>query len=645
MLQFPASADPRISILIPVYNETSITLDCLKSILKHTADLNYEVIVVDDHSSAETKSCLERVKGLRLLTNDTNRGFIHSCNAAARAARGEFLVFLNNDTEVTENWLAALLRVFENRADAGLVGAKLLYPDGRLQEAGGIIWSDGSGVNYGRGDLPDRPEYNYLRAVDYCSGACLLMRKAFFEQLNGFDDFYAPAYYEDSDLAFKVREAGKTVYYQPFSVVTHHEGVSSGTSTLSGIKQYQAINQSKFRAKWARELAHRLPNNTSVVRGARQGGHQRRALIVDARVLTPNQDSGSLRMIGLLRCLEELGLHSTFIPLNLLGVSPYTEQMQELGVECLHAPFIAGLDTFLLEHGDQFDLILLSRAQVVEEILPLCRKHAPDIPVIFDTVDLHSLRQKREAAIGSNDAKLEQARAMEILEVKLGSEADAILVVSSVEEAILAEKLPNSRIALVSNIHEIHPPVASFESRRDFFFIGGFEHGPNEDGVIWFCQEIMPKVLYLLPEAIFHVVGSNMPNSIRALAGDHVIAHGQVEDLERFFETCLLSVAPLRFGAGVKGKINQSMSFGVPVVSTPIGIEGMHLVPEGNVLLADTPEEFARQVVRLHHDRDLWGRLSKNGLRNIEEHFSSSVAKRNLQALLLELGVLPGIGL
>jgi GT2 family glycosyltransferase/glycosyltransferase involved in cell wall biosynthesis len=640
LLHFPQCHEPQVSILIPIFNQGEATLACLKSILKNTVALNYEVIVVDDNSSAQTARCLEQVKGLRVLTNKSNLGFLHSCNEAAAVALGEYLLFLNNDTEVTQGWLVALLRIFERRMDAGLVGAKLVYPDGRLQEAGGIIWRDASGVNYGKWDHPDKPEYNYVREVDYCSGACMLIPKALFDRIGGFDAIYAPAYYEDTDLAFKVRKAGRKAYYQPFSVVIHHEGQTSGTSTESGVKRFQLVNQTKFRTKWARDLSRQLAGDASHIRGARQRGPKLRVLVIDARVLCPDQDAGSMRMLSLLLILQELGFQVSFIPANLLRVSPYTERMQELGIECLHFPFLPGFDTFFAERGREFDVIVLSRAHVAEEMLPLCRKHTPNTPVIFDTVDLHFLRGHREAELTQDEAKRKRAAEMEALELGLGSASDAVVVVSTEERKILKEKLPGHRIALISMIHDVQSEIPPYSSRRDCLFVGGFEHTPNVDAMLWFSSEIMPRVLEQLPEAKLHIIGSKIPESIRLLASEHIITHGYVERIEPFLESCVLSVAPLRYGAGVKGKITQSMSWGLPVVSTSIGVEGMHLEHEKNVLVADKAAVFARHIVQLHRDPELWQRLSQNGLKTIEEHFSMAAARRNLEELLLQLGVL-----
>ncbi len=641
LLRIQQSTRPKVSIIIPVFGQTAVTLKCLKAIERHTRGLAYEVIVVDDNSDERTRLLLDQVRGIRLIHNDVNLGFVHSCNRGARAAEGEYLVFLNNDTEVTHGWLSAMLRVFDQRRDCGLVGAKLIYPDGRLQEAGGIIWSDASGINYGNGDDPDKPEYNYLRQVDYCSGACIATPRELFKQLGGFDERYVPAYYEDTDLAFRVREAGLAVYYQPAASIIHHEGQTSGRDTSTGVKRYQLVNQEKFFRKWQPQLATHLPRAQSNVTRARDRSLQRRALVVDARVLQPDRDSGSLRMWNLLRILQSFSFQPTFLPINRQRVSPYTERMQELGVECLYGPHAGELDEFFACRGAEFDLIILSRAGVAWSVLPLCRRHAPAVPVIFDTVDLHFLREQREAEIEARLTKRRQARVREATELRLVEQCDATVVVSPVEQALLREKCPGREIAVISNIHECSVGrIPRFEMRRDFLFVGGFEHTPNIDAMVWFCGEIMPRIVQELPEAKLHIVGSNMPASIRTLENEHVVTHGYVEDLVEFFDKCLLSVAPLRWGAGVKGKINQSMSHGVPVVATSVAAEGMYLVDDENVLLADDSPQFARQVVRLCRDPALWQRLSEQGQANVREHFSFDAAKRNLTALLDRMGLL-----
>jgi hypothetical protein len=198
-LLLPRSDEPTVSVIIPTYGAVEYTLCCLASITANPPKAAIEVIVVDDATQGGSTACLASVRGIRLMVNSRNLGFIRSCNIAARVANGEFVLFLNNDTQVLPDWLDALLVPFRSRSDVGAVGSKLLYPDGRLQEAGCIIWDDGSGWNFGRLDSPDRPAYNYLREVDYCSAASLLVPRALFNAMGGFDERYAPAYCEDSD--------------------------------------------------------------------------------------------------------------------------------------------------------------------------------------------------------------------------------------------------------------------------------------------------------------------------------------------------------------------------------------------------------------------------------------------------------------
>ena len=374
-IKLPAAAAPEISIIIPIYNQLDLTLGCLESLLRHRGATSFEVIIVDDNSEQLVRDTLGRVNGLRLISNEANQGFVFNCNLGAQAARGAFVLFLNNDTEVTPGWLESLCRVFQEHPQAGAVGAKLVYPDGRLQEAGGIIWEDGSGINYGKGDDPDRPEYNYLRQVDYCSGACLLVPRDLFLTVGGFDTRYRPAYYEDADLAFAIRAAGREVYYQPAARIIHFEGVSSGTDTRSGIKRHQALNQAKFEAKWATTLkGHGI--DASLQHVARDRYARSRILVIDACALTPDADSGSLRMFNLLQMLAQQGAKVTFAAENLQSYEPYSTQLRLAGIEHLSVPHVFNLTQYLESHGYEFDVIVLSRKHIAQQFIDTVRRVA-----------------------------------------------------------------------------------------------------------------------------------------------------------------------------------------------------------------------------------------------------------------------------
>ena len=629
----PTSTAPRVSIVIPVYDKVAYTLACLRSLGEHVGSVPFEVIVVDDGSSDATPQRLAGVAGIRALRNAQNLGFIGSCNAGAAVARGDYVLFLNNDTVVTAGWLDALVRCIEQAPQAGLVGAKLVYPDGRLQEAGGIVFDDASGWNVGRFEEPGDPRYSFRREVDYCSGAAILLRRELFAKLGMFDTRYTPAYYEDTDLAFAVRAAGLKVYVEPASVVIHFEGITSGTDTGSGIKRYQVVNRGKFADKWKDALARQPKPGTPITRAATHRA-DKRVLIVDATTPMPDHDSGSLRMVNLMRVLADLGCQVSFMPENRLYVERYTDALQELGVEALYAPYAQDPVKFLRERGNEFDLVILSRHYVAASFVGLVRLYAPQARLAFDTVDLHYLREQRAAELAGDAALARHAASTRAQELKLIRESDVTLVVSPVERELLAQDAPGARVEVLSNVHEIHGCRRPFGERRDLVFVGGFQHPPNTDAVEWFVAEVFARVRAALPEVRFHVIGSRAPDSIRALADEHVLVHGFVEDIQPYMDGCRISVAPLRYGAGVKGKVNMAMSCGLPVVATPAAVEGMHVRAGEDVLVATDAVTFAADIVRLYHDEALWNTLSANGLANVERHFSFAAARAAVRKLL-----------
>ena len=634
-VSFVRHNEVKVSIVIPVFNQVDFTLACLSAVQQYSGSIPYEVIVVDDASTDATSEVIGAIPGLVYLRAEANAGFIASCNRGAAAARGSYLVFLNNDTTVTAGWLDALSDTFTFEPTAGLVGSKLVYPDGRLQEAGGIIWRDGSGWNRGKFQNAAKPEYNFLREVDYCSAASVMIPKSLFDQLGGFDRKYAPAYYEDTDLAFKVAQAGRKVLYQPLSVVIHYEGVTGGTDLSAGTKKYQDVNRGTFLSTWAAVLAGK-PDNGDVATYEALPPGKKRILVIDHHLPMPDRDSGSLRMFQILTILQGLGHRVTFLPDNLADIPPYADDLRKRGIEVMHHPHAKKIPEYLESHGPQFDAVILSRCDFARKHIDDVRRFAPQSRIIFDTVDLHFLREDRAADL-TQDAELKKsAIAKRELEYGLVDKSDQTWVVSPIEQAILRAAHPEKSIEVVSNIVDAPGSVTPFPLRSDILFIGSFQHPPNTDAVLFFAREIFPQVRAALPGIKFYIIGDKAPPDVVALADEDIVVTGYQADVSSYFNRIRLSIAPLRYGAGVKGKVNQSMGLGVPVVATSVAVEGMDLQSRVHALIADDPAEFAAAIVEVYQSEDLWRTISAQGLEKIRESYSIDAARTQLRSLLAD---------
>ncbi|HEY7511902.1 MAG TPA: glycosyltransferase [Vicinamibacteria bacterium] len=644
-LRFERPARPTASIVIPVHNQHRHTWECLRSLAAAADTRGCEVIVVDDGSHDQTRAMLDAVEGIRTLRFDRNRGFVEACNLGGGAARADRIVFLNNDTLVADGWLRPLVETHEQEPGAGVVGAKLVYPDGRLQEAGGIVWRDGSAWNYGRGDDPDQPEYSYARDVDYCSGACLLVDRALFWRLGGFDRYYSPAYYEDVDLCFRARAAGRRVIYQPAARVVHLEGGTGGTDPAAGAKRFQAINQARLVERWADVLrAHREPGVDPALEKER--GVQKRALVVDDRVLAPDRDAGSARMWKLIEVLQGLSFKVTFAAAGLGRVEPYVQRLQRRGVEVLYAPFVTSVVEHLRGAGAHYDLVLLSRPDVGAAYADAVRALCPRARLVYDAVDLYFVREGREAELRSDPALQAAAQARKRQEIGVIENADAVLVVSPVDLDVVRREASATPAHVVSDIQDVQGSRRSFADRRDLLFIGGFAHRPNVDAVRYFVECVFPLVRRRLPGVRLHVIGSDPPADVRSLAAEDVNVVGYARDLAPWLADCRVFVAPIRFGSGVRVKVTLSLSHGLPVVATPAAVEGMRLTPERDVLVADAPGAFCSAIARLYEDEKLWTRLSAGGLDTVRRLYSRETARVTLQQVVspnvpIEIGPAP----
>jgi GT2 family glycosyltransferase/glycosyltransferase involved in cell wall biosynthesis len=645
-IDLPASADPRVSIIVPTYGQVDYTLRCLASIAAAPPTTPFDVLVIDDAADDPRLPQLAKVRGLRLVRWPENRGFLRSCNDAAAIAKGELLFFLNNDTELRPDAVDALVRLLDARPDAGMVGSRLLYPDGRLQEAGGIVWRDGSAWNYGNGDDPRKPEYNYVREADYISGAAIMVPRARWEEMGGFDEAFLPAYCEDSDLAFRLRAAGWKVLYQPASVVIHHEGVSHGTDTGAGIKAHQVANTAKLHARWKEDLSRNaFPPGEHVMRARDRAQGRTVTLVIDHYVPEPDRDAGSRTILAFIDALVASGRCVKFLPVNLYRSPGYTETLQQRGVEVVHGPWIGSLDRWLELNGAEIDEVLLSRPSVAVELLPRLRAHCR-APIVFYGHDLHFARMQLVPGAMDSTARREEVEQMEALERRIWQNVDLAIYPSEEEAARVRELAPGVRARSVPAY--AFPPA---ETRTEaappaggLIFVGGFRHPPNVDAALWLVHEILPLVRQHHPGLPLAIVGSHPTPEVLALAGNGVDVTGPVsdEELGARYARARVAICPLRVGAGVKLKVVEAMQRGVPVVTTPVGAQGLPGLAE----ICDvgrTAAELAEATARLLSDDDLWLRRTAAQAAYVAERFSPEAMRQALDAAFAEARRPPGL--
>lgn len=414
VLHFKQYEKPLVSIVIPVYNQFEYTYNCLKSILMNSGECSYEVIIANDCSTDLTTQLGDVAKGINIINNKDNLRFLLNCNNAAKYAKGEYLLFLNNDTQVQQDWLQPLIDLMKKDTTIGMVGSKLIYADGYLQEAGGILWDDASAWNYGNRQNPNDSEFNFVHEVDYISGAAIMIRTKLWKEIGGFDERFVPAYCEDSDLAFEVRKHGYKVVYQPKSVVVHFEGISNGTDVTTGQKKYQVENQKKFYEKWKDELKqNHFPNGQDVFLARERGKGKKHILVIDHYVPQYDKDAGSKTTFMYLKMLVGKGYRITFLGDNFYQHEPYTTELQQMGIFVLYGPkYAEHWKEWLMENMQYFDIFYLNRPHITIKYIDFIKEHARG-KIIYYGHDLHFLRIQREYELDGREEKLEESEKVE----------------------------------------------------------------------------------------------------------------------------------------------------------------------------------------------------------------------------------------
>lgn len=670
--------DIEVSFIVTFKDNAERTVQCLAELFKTSREASsVEFVLVDDGSTADTSVIDHAIAVLRhyflirvkKIHNAQSQGYGGANSAGARLASGKYLVFLNNDAFVTNGWLRSLLDTFQSTpSTTGVVGPLFMNSTGWVMEAGGVVWSDGSAANFGRFETPQH-YHLFRRPVDYISAACIMIKRNMFLEIGGFDPQYGLGYWEDTDLALSLATIGLDIVMQPMSVVIHDEGGSLSSAKAA----LMARNQRLFQQKWAATLrtkhcASSVPLLTASLRLAGQN----RLLFIDENIPGTDRDSGSVRTLNMLRILLELGFQVSFH-----AVSSRDEQQRYENTARFYGVHVlpVGKNIVFQHKGTcMYEVIIVSRFNIYESVVRHIVESCPHAKVVFDTVDVHFLRNARLALTSKQLWNFDHTTGAQVLkwllsdsvaakqlalardrEVHLMNRSNVTLVVSSTEAKLLERLAPGVNVRVVSNIHDVdtsrQTPLGC-QQRKGLLFVGNFNHFPNQQAVDALVHDVIPALSEQLDPSLLqgmtlHVVGT-ASSSARIPAGRQskvkIKVHGWMSELELrlLYRSVKVVVAPLMSGAGVKGKLNQAMMYGVPVVATPIAAEGMHLVDGVDVMLATTPGQFVDKLLRLYTNCTLWDAVVKGGFSNIQEHFSMQTAAKQLKDIMSQLGISTG---
>jgi GT2 family glycosyltransferase len=637
-LRLPEVAAPVVSVVMVTHNGAETVLGAVEALAQNT-EAPYELIVVDNASSDGTVDHLKSgVVGATIVENADNTGFARASNQGAALARGEYLCFLNPDAFVQPGWLPPLLDAFQRDTSVGAAAPLFLHPDGSVQEAGSALDSEGSALSIGDGDDAESFAHRFRRTIDYGSAACLLVRADLFRDLEGLDPVYTPAYYEDADLCFKLREGGFVTAFEPTSRVVHLRGGGSPQA-----QRLMKMNRRIFAERWSERLKLRHPlhadqKNPRIHVAHRDAEVLERILVIDDRVPHHDRGSGDPRMAKMLAEINDLWPDAR---VTLLAAIPknaerYAAPLLESGIEIALAD--ERFDRWLERRRYHYSVVLVSRAYNIFRFEQQLRRTQPQARRIYD---IEALAFRRYEHRDDDKARM-------LLEFELqGIEgADVVLCVSE-EEAAFARERTSVPVHVLSTYVNVLEPAPSFEERDGVVFFGGFlagSGGPNEDAAVHLVEEVMPILWDAMPEFRLEIIGANPTPVIRELQGPLVDVVGFVPDPAEHLSRARVHVHPLRFGAGIKLKLIDTMAAGLPFVTTPTGAEGLGLGDLEDVLVAESPDELARLALDLYRDPELWNRVQGELLGRVEERFGRARFRRTLIEAFGQVGVAPPPG-
>lgn len=632
-IALPSHEHPKVSIIIPAYKGLGDVLNCLRSVSNTvTSEPPFEVILIDDCPEEPLCEHLAKIKGLRLLANENNLGFLLSCNKAASHARGEYLCFLNSDTIVTKGWLVGLVDELYINQKTAIAGCMLLNPNGTIQDAGWRIQHNGWGHPLGRDADESDSRYTYRRTVDCVTGACFLIKQDTWKKLDGFDIAYAPAFYEEFDLAFRARRLGLDTVYVPSSKVYHLGSSSYGAERRDELSK---INHKTFSARFSEEL-RKQPHITDDEFSLLSAGPRRPViLVVDDHMPDPTKHAGSLTLCSYLTLLLKVGWRVVYAPYHGVDQLEEVTELENLGIEIIKNRTI---DKWLKVNGRHLSYVWLSRPQIASDLISVVRKNTK-AQIVYYTHDLHHLRMEREASLKGSVELAAEAKKMKKVEIEVIDRVDLVLSPSDQESSAIRKLKPKANVGTIlpyffSEEDTSFRRSEDFEKVKDIVFVGGFPHTPNVDAALLLAHEIMPKIWLTNPESKLILVGYAPPPQVEALASDRIVVTGHVPDIKPYLSQARLMLAPLRYGAGVKGKVIEALRYGLPVVTTPIGAEGMASAFREVLIVCETVSEMVAATEKLLADPVYCEELSAAGATLIASSYSRAIATKTVNELI-----------
>jgi GT2 family glycosyltransferase/2-polyprenyl-3-methyl-5-hydroxy-6-metoxy-1,4-benzoquinol methylase len=650
----PRADDPLVSVVFVTHGGWEWLRRALAA-LRDNTDRVYEVIVVDSASPDDTAQRLRtELDGVRLELHDENIGFARACNAGADLATGRYLCFLNIDALVEPGWLPPLLEQAE-QPRTGAVFPMLLEPDGTVQEAGSVVDSLGWAHALGAGRAPESFALRFTRAIDYGSAACMLVERRQFAELGGFDPAYGAGYYEDADFCFRLRAHGLRSVYEPRSRVVH---ARHGASSSERARELMLANRGHFYAHWASALAQRprlteIATNPRHALAARDADARERILVIDDRVPFSDRGSGDPRMAKMLLELVDLWPDSR---VTLLAAEPtdaelYAEPLLARGIEVEVAADPSQLGDWFDERLFHYGVVVVSRPQNVQRFEGWLERTQPQALRVYDIEALASRRLERQELFAADGEERDRIRLeagrTRIVEGDFVRTANALFCVSTEEMTAAREHAPDKPAFIVSSYVDVVEPVPGFHEREGAIFFGGFLAGagsPNEDSLLHLVHDVMPAVWDRHPDLLLTVVGADATPAVQALAGERVKVVGYVDDPVPWLARARVHASPVRFGAGIKLKLLDSMAAGLPFVTTPTGAEGLHLEPVRDAVVAEPPGELARLIDGLLSDEARWQRVQQHLLHVARTQFSRTAFRTSLVRAFSHLGVAPPRG-